>query len=319
VFGAGGLQALVKGGYSVSGKRIAVVGSGPLLLAVAAHLQEDGATIVALAEQAPLGRLAAFGAKLALHPAKLVQGAGYRAALAGVRYRTGCWPVAAEGSGKLTGVRLTNGRRTWTVACDLLACGFHLVPNTELAQLLGCELRGDSVAVDEYQRTSVANVFCAGEPTGIAGLDAALVQGQIAGLVATGKIDKARPLLRRRSAERTFGEGLTRAFALRDELASLCEAETIVCRCEDVRFARLQAHTSWTEAKLQTRCGMGPCQGRICGPAVETIFGWKNASVRPPLFPVPISALWDDGKTETTKAEADSSAALRNDNKEATE
>jgi NAD(P)H-nitrite reductase large subunit len=219
----------------------------------------------------------------------------------------------------LTGVRLTDGKRTCPEACDLLACGFHLVPNTELAQLLGCELREARVAVDEYQRTSVANVFCAGEPTGIAGLDAALAQGEIAGLAAVGEVAKARPLLRRRDAERAFGEGLDRAFALRKELASLCEPQTIVCRCEDVRFGRLQTHLSWTEAKLQTRCGMGPCQGRICGPAVETIFGWKNASVRPPLFPVPISALWDDGETANSKAEADSSATLWNDNKVATE
>ncbi len=47
----------------------------------------------------------------------------------------------------------------------------------------------------------------------------------------------------------------------------------------------------WTDAKLQTRCGMGPCQGRICGPALEALFGWRNASVRPPIFPIPIAAL----------------------------
>jgi D-hydroxyproline dehydrogenase subunit alpha len=297
VFGAGGLQALVKGGFSVAGKRIAIVGSGPLLLAVAAHLQQDGGKIVVLAEQAPLRRLAGFGARLVLHPSKLIQGARYRTSLMGVRYRTGCWPVAAEGSSAVTGVRLTDGGRTWTVACDLIACGFHLVPNTELASLLGCELAGDSVVVDEYQRTSVERVFCVGEPTGIAGVDAALVQGEIAGLAANGEMAKADRLVRRRDAESAFGEGLNRAFALRAELASLCHDDTIVCRCEDVRFGQLQGQKNWTQAKLQTRCGMGPCQGRICGAAVETIFGWKNASMRPPLFPVPLSALCSDSET----------------------
>jgi D-hydroxyproline dehydrogenase subunit alpha len=301
VFGAGGLQALVKGGFSVAGKRIAVVGTGPLLLAVAAHLQQDGGRIVALAEQAPLARLAAFGARLALHPSKLVQGARYRAALRGVRYRTGCWPIAAEGSDAVAGVRLTDGKHSWTEPCDLLACGFHLVPNTELAQLLGCRLNNDTVAVDKYQRTSVANVFCVGEPTGIAGVDAALAQGEIAGLAAAGETAKAEMLLRRRDAERSFGEVLNHAFALRSELATLCDPDTIVCRCEDVRFGQLEGHTSWTQAKLQTRCGMGPCQGRICGPAVQTIFGWRNASVRPPLFPVPLSALCSDRETTNTQ------------------
>jgi NADPH-dependent 2,4-dienoyl-CoA reductase/sulfur reductase-like enzyme len=291
VFGAGGLQALVKGGFSVAGKRIVVAGTGPLLLAVAAHLQADGAEIVALVEQAPLRKLMAFGAKLVRHPAKVVQGARYRAALAGVRYRTGCWPVRAEGEDFVTGVQLTDGKRTWTQPCDLIACGFHLVPNTELAMLLGCELSEGTVAVDRYQRTSVEAVFCAGEPTGIAGVEAALVQGEIAGLVAAGRRKSADALLKRREAERAFGERLAEAFALREELRSLADAETMVCRCEDVRFGQLQGRASWTDAKLQTRCGMGPCQGRVCGPAVEMIFGWRNTSVRPPLFPVPLSVL----------------------------
>ena len=46
VFGAGGLQALVRGGYDVRGKRVVVSGTGPLLLAVAAHLKQDGAEVV---------------------------------------------------------------------------------------------------------------------------------------------------------------------------------------------------------------------------------------------------------------------------------
>ena len=294
VFGAGGLQALVKGGYSVAGKRVAVVGTGPLLLAVAAHLQQDGAKIVALTEQASFSALTAFSMTLLSHPAKLAQGAKYRATLGGVRYRTGCWPIAAEGTEHVTGIRLTDGKRTWTEPCDLIACGFHLVANTEVAQLLGCKLIGDNVAVDDYQRTSVTGVFCAGEPTGIAGLDAALLQGEIAGLTAAGQIASVAQLLPRSRAEKAFGRGLNKAFALRPELAQLCQPDTIVCRCEDVSFRQLQQQSSWTQAKLQTRCGMGPCQGRICGPAVQTLFGWKNASVRPPIFPVPISALCAD-------------------------
>jgi len=291
VFGAGGLQALVKGGYSVAGKRIVVAGTGPLLLAVAAHLQEDGAEIVAVAEQAGLSSMLRFATKLLSHPAKLMQGARYRATLNRVPYRTGCWPVVAEGSAKLAGVRLTNGTHTWTELCDLLACGFHLVPNTEFAVLLGCKLKDDYVAVDPTQKTSVENVYCVGEPTGIAGLDAALVQGEIAGLAAAKRETQAQALFKRRDRERAFGKGLDRAFALRPELRTLAQPNTIVCRCEDVRYAQLQSQPSWTDAKLQTRCGMGPCQGRICGPAVQTLFGWQNTSIRPPIFPIPLSAL----------------------------
>jgi NADPH-dependent 2,4-dienoyl-CoA reductase/sulfur reductase-like enzyme len=291
VFGAGGLQALVQGGFDVAGKRVVVAGSGPLLMAVAAHLKQYGAKIVCVAEQAPLGQLVPFAASLWAHPAKIVQGAGYRAALAGVPYRTGCWPVSAHGDGQVKSVGLTDGNRSWDEPCDLLACGFHLVPNTELAALLGCEMTGDFVAVDRQQRTSVADVFCAGEPTGIAGIDAAQVQGTVAGLVAAGADGLALRLRVEQEKHAGFAKRLAAAFRLREELRSLAAAETIVCRCEDVPFGQLQSRHGWTDAKLQTRCGMGPCQGRICGPAVETLFGWQASSVRPPIFPVPVSAL----------------------------
>jgi NADPH-dependent 2,4-dienoyl-CoA reductase/sulfur reductase-like enzyme len=295
VFGAGGLQALVKGGYSVEGKRIVVAGTGPLLLAVAAHLQHAGAHVVCIAEQAAFGQLLPFAAELWSHPAKLVQGIRYRASLASAPYRIGWWPVSVEKSSSNLIVQLTNGTSILSEPCDALACGFHLVPNTELAELLGCTLNSDAVEVDVQQQTSVTNVFCAGEPTGIAGLDAALVQGEIAGLVAAGQQQKASALNKQRAKEQAFGQRMNKAFQLRPEVHALCAPDTIVCRCEDVPFARLQGHTSWTEAKLQTRCGMGPCQGRICGPAVQALFDWHPTSVRPPIFPMPVSAFANPG------------------------
>jgi hypothetical protein len=116
-------------------------------------------------------------------------------------------------------------------------------------------------------------------------------RGGSAGLAATDKFDEAATLHRLRDREQRFFRRLDRAFALRPELRTLAQPDTIVCRCEDVRYKQLQHYSTWTDAKLQTRCGMGPCQGRICGPAVQTLFGWRNTSLRPPLFPVPLSAL----------------------------
>jgi D-hydroxyproline dehydrogenase subunit alpha len=306
VFGAGGLQALVKGGFPVQGKRVAVAGSGPLLLAVAAHLREYGAHVTSVAEQAPMSQLVPFAASLWSRPAKVLQGIGYRAALGNAPYHIGCWPVAAladEATGLLKGVRFTDGAKTWDEPCDMLACGFHLVPNTELASLLGCKLRGDFVGVDERQQTTVANVYCAGEPTGIAGLEAALVQGEIAGLACAGR--ETESLLTRKAAEQEFAAGLEAAFRLRPELRLLAAPETIVCRCEDVTYGDLSSRAGWTDAKLQTRCGMGPCQGRICGPATHTLFGWTPRSVRPPLSPVPVSALcFHDSQHDVPKENA---------------
>lgn len=291
VTGAGGLQALVKNGLPIEGKKIVITGSGPLLLAVAGYLRSHGAEVLLIAEQASSMRLARFGVGLVGHGGKTAQVFALRRELKGVRYLTDCWVVEAHGEQKLERVTLQRGGKRWTVSCDYLACGFHLVPNLELAELLGCKTAGGAVSADEFQETTVKQVYAAGESTSIGGLELSLVEGEIAGLAAAGFRDEARHLFAERAKQRRFADLLNRTFALRDELKTLAAAETIVCRCEDVVFDRLRAHDSWRAAKLQTRCGMGPCQGRICGSAVEFLFGWKSESVRPPILPVRVESL----------------------------
>jgi len=291
VMGAGGLQALAKSGLPVEGKKIVVAGSGPLLLAVARYMRQHGADVRLIAEQARQSSLIGFAMRLAAHPGKAAQAVGLRAGLLGIPYRTSCWPVSAQGEEKLESVTLTRGGKTWTEACDYLACGFGLIPNVEVAALLGCRLGGGSVLVDEYQRTSEPVVYSAGETTGIGGLDLALVEGEIAGYAAAGKPEKARTRFAARESHRRFAQALERAFALRDELRSLPQDDTLVCRCEDVTVGRVRACAGWREAKLHTRCGMGPCQGRVCGGAVEFLLGWRAESVRPPVFPARVESL----------------------------
>jgi hypothetical protein len=53
----------------------------------------------------------------------------------------------------------------------------------------------------------------------------------------------------------------------------------------------LEPFGSFRAAKLHTRCGMGPCQGRICGTAVRYLFGWNAGTVRPPVLPASFAAL----------------------------
>jgi len=291
VFGAGGLQALVKGGLNIAGKRVIISGTGPLLLAVGEYLKHKGANVLAIVEQASRSNINRFGLHLLSSPSKLRQAITLRAKLSNVPYLTNCWVTHASGGDRLHNVTLTRNGKTRSLECDLLACGFHLVPNVELASLLSCTIENGFVTVNEYQQTSIANVFCAGEPTGIGGVESALVEGEIAGLAASGQSDLAMKLFAVRDRARRFGEKMDLSFALRDELRILADDNTIVCRCEDVTFGRLKDFTNFREAKLQTRCGMGPCQGRICGPASEFLFGWEPPSVRPPIFPVKMEHL----------------------------
>lgn len=310
VMGPGGLLAMSKAGWPVSGKRVVVAGTGPLLLAAADGLRQHGAQVCLVAEQAPLAKVMRFGLNLWQYPAKLVQAITVKARLSGVPYRCGCWPVKVEGADHVQRVTLTDGTRTWTEDCDYLACGFHLVPNVELPLLLGCELEGGAVRVNDFQETSVANVFCAGEPTGVGGADCALVEGQIAGLAAAGLAGQGRDLFKRCTSWHRFREALCAAFSLRPELRQLATADTIVCRCEDVRRAALESFADWRAAKLHTRCGMGACQGRTCGAAARFLFGWDNNSVRPPIFPVSVGALTSAETTLNTNATIPSNPQL---------
>src|SRR6185312_6936508 len=281
VMGAGGLQALAKAGMPIRKKRVIVAGTGPLLLPVAAYLKRHGAKVQLIAEQASRKSVVAFGSALWRHPGKLGQALGIFGSLAGIPFRFGCWPVEAKGDDHLCSVVLQQGTRAFEIECDYLACGFHLVPNLELASLLGCQIKDGTVSVNELQQSSIPNVYCAGEPIGIGGVDLAIVEGQIAGFAAAGQQHKARRIFPELARHRDFANALEKTFALRPELKKLARKETFICRCEDVPFERLAQCRSWREAKLYTRCGMGPCQGRICGAATKVLFDWSAESVRP--------------------------------------
>ena len=283
VVGAGGLQAMVKSGLKVAGQRVVLAGTGPLLLAVAATLRERGARVLAVAEQAPLAQVARFG----LSAAKPGQAAELLWGLRGVPLWADTFPLRATGEGRLQAVTLRRVGREVKLECDWLATGFGLLPDLRAAGLLGCKVQRGVVQVDSWQQTSVPGVYAAGEVTGIGGVEKALAEGHWAGCAATGQVERLAGTAPQ-TAFAPFVRSLERHFALRPELRGLPEPQTTICRCEDVRHGDLGRYASWTQAKLQTRCGMGTCQGRVCGGAASVLYGWDSRSPRPPLMPTPI-------------------------------
>lgn len=299
VFGAGGLQALAKNGWPVAHKRVLVAGSGPLLLAVADSLRERGARVLAIAEQAPRAAQLRFAPALLRAPRKLGQALGYGLRLHRIPHYANAWVERADGDGRVQRVTLNIAGRRRVLDVDALAVGYGLVPNLDVAAAFGCDLHDGVVRVDAQQTSSVAHVYCAGEGTGIGGVDQALAQGEIAGYAAAGHPGLAGAARPRRRAAQRFGVALTRAFALRPQLRALAADDTVLCRCEDVPYGVTRACTSQREAKLHTRLGMGHCQGRVCGAACEFLFDWDApASVRPPLAPTALGHL--DFSTCTT-------------------
>ena len=167
------------------------------------------------------------------------------------------------------------------------------MPNLELYRLLGCGVERGAVVVDDRQETTVRGVFGAGEPTSVGGVDLALAEGEIAGLAASGAEDFPKAVLKRRNRYQGFADTLARVFEPRRELVERIREETTICRCEDVPWSRLDPTWGMRQAKLYSRAGMGPCQGRICGAALSWLHGWSDDQVRPPLKPSRIATLME--------------------------
>jgi len=133
VMGAGALQALVKCGLPIRGKRVVVAGSGPLLPAVAAYLQKHGADIPMICEQASFSSLAAFGLSLLSYPSKISQALSLRKELSGIRLLTRSIPIAAEGDRVLRAVSILRGNKTerWHAIIWRAACILYPTPNLQ--------------------------------------------------------------------------------------------------------------------------------------------------------------------------------------------
>jgi NADPH-dependent 2,4-dienoyl-CoA reductase/sulfur reductase-like enzyme len=299
VTGAGGLQALIKGGMPVAGQRIVIAGSGPLLFAVAATAQAQGAHIVAIIEQAPPAAVARLLGSLLHTPGKLAQAALLRFGLRGTPYLLDSHVISASGDETLKTLSVRHRTRLFSLSCDRLACAYGLIPNVRVAQALQCELEDAAIRIDAMQVTSRPAVFAAGECTGIGGMELSLTEGYIAGYAAIGNIAAAHALFGQRAKWRRFATRLARYFALSPALRNLPDAHTILCRCEDIPYGTVAAHGDWRHAKLHTRCGMGPCQGQVCGTAAGFCLGWPDQAVRAPFSPTRIGTLMQVDHTET--------------------
>jgi NADPH-dependent 2,4-dienoyl-CoA reductase/sulfur reductase-like enzyme len=299
VMGIGGLQALCKSGLGVAGSRVVLAGSGPLGFPVAATLRRRGATVLLLAEQAPAAAVRRFAAHALRSPTRLGAAIALKWQVRGVPYRVDSWVLRAEGRERLERVVMQVRGEERSYDCQWLATSAGLVPRTELAELLGCDLGNDGVAVDEHQRSTVPGVYAAGECCGVKGDAAAIVEGRIAGYAAAGVAEPPARLLRARDRFRRFGALLAECFAPRDELRGRVTGETVICRCEDVVAGGVGPGWSQRQAKLWTRIGMGACQGQVCGPACATLYGWKGNAVRPPLGGPGVGS-WSRGIAELT-------------------
>lgn len=326
VMSGGAAQALVKGSGVLPGSRIVVAGTGPFLLAVSHALLAKGASIAAVIEandpialarhtravlpvSGKSGELARFIASLARHRVPYLRRHRVRRGLGGDCLR------AVEVSRVDADWHAVPGSER-TFACDALAIGYGFTAQTDLLLQVGAATRvgadgGLAVVVDDSQQTSVAGLFAAGETTGVGGVDLARMEGLLAGAAAVEHCGRTSALTAsgvstaRRDVGRlrAFADALHAAFPVRDGWRDDVSDDTIVCRCEEVDAGQVRravdelGATDARAVKLLTRAGMGWCQGRVCGPAVDRLCGFEDArslagaSYRPVAIPVPLGAL----------------------------
>lgn len=332
VMTAGAAQIALKGAGIVPAGRTVIAGCGPLLYLLASQLAAAGAEIVAVLDTTPKRNwtkaLAAFPDFL--RSPYLAKGLKLMAQTRRkLRFVSGITGLAATGESKLASVTVERGGTTEAIACDTLLLHQGVIPSINLSNAAGCEHDFDSEQhcwvpkLDNWFASSVPGIAIAGDGAGIGGAESAALRGEIAAFDAARRLGRlpqaerdrqAAPIraeLERRLQGRRFLDLLykpaTQFLAPKDE--------TIVCRCEEVTAgqirdtARRLGVTGPNQMKAFLRCGMGPCQGRLCGPTVvELISEVRGTSpaetgyyrLRPPVKPVTLAELAALPQTEAS-------------------
>lgn len=320
VFTLGAAQIALKSQGLAIGRRVALVGAGPLLPLVAHQYARAGIAIAVVLDVTPFSAKARALPRLARLPKTLAKGLWYTAAgaLRGHPIHGGAHAIAVEGDGRVAALRWTDGfGRRHRVACDAVGASFGLRSETQLADLAGLRFAYDRTLRQwlpertSEGRTSRGDVYVIGDGAGIGGAEAAELQGDRAALAVIedfgGPRDRPREarLDRALARQRTFRTALEAAYPYPDALAAAVDDAEIVCRCEGITAGALRAAArergavEMTRLKALTRVGMGRCQGRVCGLAAADILaratGQPQEAVgrlrtQPPVKPIPLAA-----------------------------
>ena len=307
VMAAGAAQILLKTAGMVPSGATVLAGQGPLVWLLAVQLARAGAPPLVLeTRRVPVSAaLARAGAGVLAGRALLLKGLGLiaEARRRGVRVIRRVQGLRAEGAGRVERIAWEGG----SAPCDTLLLHEGVIPATQVSRAIGIDHGWDPVqacwrpVTDAFGASSHDRVAVAGDGAGIGGWEAAVAAGRLAGLDAARRLGAlpedgfaariAAPLAARRAALalRPFLDAL---YAPSPALLTPPD-ETIACRCEEVtagaiRRAAALGATGPNQMKAYLRCGMGPCQGRVCAPTVAALIAQtRGLAVQdvPPLRP----------------------------------
>lgn len=313
VMGVGAAQILLKVGGDLPMGPIVIVGSGPLPLLYAAQVLEVGGSIAAIIEPASQKRGFGWISKIpgAWHGRNyLIKGIGYLAKrlFSRVPVFRNAESIQIFGENKVEGIQFqTNQRREIHAASILLHDG--VVPNVNPAGAAGLNLERSSTQ-DCWVPLSNDNIRVAGDAGGILGAKSAKLSGIAAAHELFGEPVPAW-VTSSLDRERQFQSFIDAMYPPIGS-AALADAQTIICRCEAVTKQKIIDNVAAcgsdpNRLKTNLRCGMGPCQGRMCGLSVESILSVANGTskdrvglhrLRNPIVPITIGQL---ARTKTNK------------------
>lgn len=328
VMTCGGMSNLFKDSSLSPAEPVVLAGSGPLLWLVAEHLFALAAPITAILDTTPLKQifpamkhmpeaLKRFG--FMMKGVKLIAEVHRTAMKKKVPVHRNVKNLRAAGKDRLQQVKVTCGKRELTFDATTLLVNEGIIPNVSLLRQVGCAHTWDPVQrfwhpeVTVDGRTNLASVFVAGDGNFVHGAKSAEFKGKLTALTIAREmhqISKAeyeeqsapvRQDLEKELLPRPFIDAL---YAPREDLFSIPD-DAIVCRCEGVTAGRIrdlveQGYSDHNEIKAIIRCGMGPCQGRMCGSAVFELIAKgsgipameiRQHRLRPPIKPVSLQEL----------------------------
>lgn len=325
VLSAGAAQILLKSAGTTPAVPVVLAGCGPLLYLLGWQYLRAGVPIRAIVDTTSADdyrrAFAHLGGALASLPT-LAKGLRYLRALrrAGVPFHRGARALAIEGETEARALTFDENGRRQRIDASLILLHQGVVPHSHFAWSLRAQHAWDDAQLcwrpvtDEWGALDVGNVFVAGDAAGIGGAQAAAEQGRLAALGALasiGAIDAARraalaarprATLAKLTRIRPFLDALYRP---NDEHRVPTDDAVTVCRCEEVSAGELREVVRLgapgpNQAKAFTRCGMGPCQGRLCALTVTELMARERGlapsqighyRVRPPLKPLTIGEL----------------------------
>jgi NADPH-dependent 2,4-dienoyl-CoA reductase/sulfur reductase-like enzyme len=336
VLACGGAQVLLKSADLVPAGRTLLAGSGPLLWLYAWQLLRAGVKIAGVLDTTPRANLL----RALPHLPRAIGARGYLAkglrmmnavARAGIPIRRGVTRLRAEGDARVRFVSFERAGRVQREPVDTLLLHEGVIPNVNLPFSVGCERIYDEAQrcfrpiVSAAGETTVPNVFVAGDGAGIGGAKAAEHGGTISALAIVARLRRGDDPDARRSGAATPPDAQQQLAAARRQQRSHLrirpfldalyrpaastlvprDDDTIACRCEEVTIGQVRALVAQgcvgpNQMKAFVRCGMGPCQGRMCGSTVvEAIAEARGVSpgevgyyrIRSPVKPITVGEL----------------------------